>query len=651
MGIFNRSRPEPTSDQVISNDPSGPLPASNTSLSMQPDEQHALLDKMADAIRQNEAPDYYELWLEKLISSGMALDDIETEIRKRIDFSEQWARTRRRMRPLAIGFGLLALLVVVAIPWLISTLVANQTLARATGTAPVVSPTTILTPSQVPQATTASPSSVTPAPQGHWKIDVVYYGAGESTQPDTRAIPVDVLVQNQDGTPAPDGLLLTLGVTSEEASVQPSSPRTRDGIAHAIVLASTAITETKLWVSCDNDGRKVTIPLGSPPAVTFTPTEEPTVSIIVSLVITPSTIDIGIDESVPITVQVMTESKEPVSDREVKLEMNRAGLVDVTPSEATTDAKGTIPNVVIKAKAVGDGNLVASLGASPSVIATAQVTVRPVGIANKNLVNLWKRPTAGSEKIELAPKGSRLVIVGQNTNEEGKWYLVRTPKGNTLFVYNINVDIKGSTAGVKDVGANAATVMPTPTSTRTSTPTDTPTWTAPPQKTDTPVPPTNTPAPPTSTPAPTPTDTATVTPQATDAPPPTQYEIKEETHLYAVAGDVGSEDKTKTVIYRLPVGFKKIYPTGPPSDNRVPVKIIVWTTGYLAVNPDRFVKTIDGVQIRIEQYREPPADGREAQSLQAKASDYPVTKIEGTIITKIEVKGWMDLSKLEPVND
>ena len=244
-------------------------------------------------------------------------------------------------------------------------------------------------------------------------------------------------------------------------------------------------------------------------------------------------------------------------------------------------------------------------------------------------------------------KADRRVIVGQNKNTDALWYLIRSPGGNTLYVYSQYVDAnKGELTGVPTVGANAATVVPIPTRTNTPSPTVTQTLTETPTSTPTAT------TTPTASPPPTPTDTATVTPTATDTPSPTQYEIKDETHLYAEAGDVGSEDKTKTVIYRLPPGFREIYPLGEQKDRAIKVKIVVWIeVGHLAFQPTRFIKSSVGKHIRIAKDMQPPDDDPDRQSLQDKASDYEVTIIEkDATLREIGVEGWMDMRKLTPLN-
>lgn len=598
------------------------------------EQRDRLLDQIAEAIRRKREASTYEPWIQDLIESGMALDELETQIRLRLDWSKRWRRT---LLPIGAGVGVAILLISLLLSWLVSKSVARQALANLPKTPTVA---TLQMATMTPTATnTPPPPQATPAPQGHWDIQVVHYRVAGSSESETLPVVIDVLVQDQAGTPAPDGLELTLGVDPALGTIKPQNPRTQGGIAHAILFAPTAITEANLQIRCDNDERQVNIPLVQPtPTETDVPSPPPEPENL-TISISPDPLEMAIDEPVTISVAVIGQaSQQPAPNVTVEFGMEPPELAEFEPPSATTDANGVVGNVRITPRDTGRGQLVA--GAPDGEQATQAVTIWPVAKADAtNTRNVRLKPREKESVEYQVAKTDRLVVQGQHKNNEGLWYLVATPRGDLLYIFAKNVSVSGKADWVPQVDDNQGKISSKPIPSSTPTPTGT--------NIPTPTPTANTSA----------TATGTVTPTATDTPTPTnkpapaQYEIKEETHLYAEAEDVESNDKTKTVIYRLPSGFKEIYPLGELKGNAIKVKIVVWTDmGNLATDPPRFIQSPVGKRIRITKDALPPDGDPDQQSLQDKASDYPVTVIEESeALRKVEVEGWMDLRMLTPI--
>jgi uncharacterized protein YraI len=172
---------------------------------------------------------------------------------------------------------------------------------------------------------------------------------------------------------------------------------------------------------------------------------------------------------------------------------------------------GATPTEIGAAGAEATDAPTATVTSSPSVAPTAAPTDTPAAPIAQALRPLILRAGPGLDyaRVGELSENQRAAIIG--TTEDGLWFQVRLPGGESAWLASSFVQSFGSLIDVPIVDPPTRTPTPSHTPTPTHTPSDTPTLTATPSFTPTF----------TSTPTPTPTHTPSDTPTFTPTPTPT----------------------------------------------------------------------------------------------------------------------------------
>lgn len=261
------------------------------------------------------------------------------------------------------------------------------------------------------------------------------------------------------------------------------------------------------------------------PTATATPTETPTevpMVIVPTATDTPTSTPTATETPTPTATETQTPTSTPTE--------TPTATFTLTPTETPTPTPTFTETPSPTLTATFTETSTPTFTVTPSETPTATLTPSDTPTATPSTpIALGIRPLivrVGPEQrypvVATVPADAPLAIIG--ISEDGGWYQIRLPDGETAWVANSAVSLE--TAGdlrlvpvaLAPTDTPTLTPTPTPTPTLTPTPTDTPTHTPTPTDTATFTPtPTETPSP-TPTLTPTPTETPTLTPTLTPSP-------------------------------------------------------------------------------------------------------------------------------------